>query len=136
MRGAAKGEENVRRLRAYLDALRAERRGLPARDGRPNLSVVAEACGFDRGVFYANQAAKVLLDEATTALGLDDGRPEPADAFEAAHIRQEIKARVDGRTKALEEEVLRLRAENARLKAENERMRALRVLMAETGRMP
>ncbi|WP_287786721.1 DUF6262 family protein [Acidiphilium sp.] len=131
-----KGEENARRLRDYLVALREEGRGLPARDGRPNLSSIAEACGFDRGVFYANQMAKILLDEAIAELGLDNGGPKPADAFEEAQIREEAKARTDGRTKALEEEVLRLRAENAQLKSENERMRAIRALMAETGRTP
>lgn len=136
MRGVLKGEENARRLRDYLTALRTERRGLPSRDGRPNLSIIAEACGFDRGVFYANQMAKMLLDEATAELGLDDGMPEPADAFEEARIREEAKVRSDGRAKALEEEVLRLRAENARLKSENERMRAIRTLMADTGRIP
>ncbi|MDO9710756.1 DUF6262 family protein [Paracraurococcus lichenis] len=123
-------------MRSYLDALRAEGRGLPGRDGKPNLSVIAEACEFDRGVFYANQMAKMLLDEATGQLGLDDGRARPATGFEEARLREEAKARLDGYTKALEEEVLRLRAENARLKAENESLRAIRTLMSETGRMP
>jgi hypothetical protein len=122
MRGVAGGDDNARRLIDYIGGLRAERRGLPARDGRPNLSVIAQACGFDRGVFYTNQRAKLLLDEATAEVGLDDGWPAPATAFEAAQIREEAKARTDSRSKALEEEILRLRAENARLKAENERI--------------
>jgi hypothetical protein len=136
MRGAAKGEENAQRLASYIAALRAEKRGLPARDGRPNLSVIAQACGFDRGVFYANQAAKILLDEATAELGLDDGRPEPANAFEAAQIRAETKVARDKRVNSLEEEILRLRAENGQLKVEIARYRAIERLMSETGRMP
>jgi hypothetical protein len=135
-RGVQQGEENVRRLRAYIAALEAENRGLPARDGRPNLSVIAEACGFDRGVFYSNQAAKLLLDDALGRLGLDTGRPADLTAFDQARLREEGKARADGRSKGLEEELLRLRAENASLRAENERFRALRRLLAETGRVP
>ncbi len=136
MRGVQKGEENVRRLSIYLDELAAEKRGLPARDGRPNLSVIAEVCGFDRGVFYSNQAAKMLLDDARRRLGLDTGAPADLTAFEQARLREESKARSDGRSKSLEEEVLRLRADNASLRAENERYRALRQLLADTGRLP
>ena len=136
MRGIQKGEENVRRLSAYLDSLVAEQRGLPARDGRPNLSVIAEACGFDRGVFYTNQTAKILLDDSHRRLGLDTGTPEDLTAFDSAQLREEGKARADRRSKSLEEEVLRLRAENASLRTENARYRALRELLAETGRLP
>ncbi len=136
MRGVARGEENVRRLGIYLDELAAEKRGLPARDGRPNLSVVAEACGFDRGVFYTNQTAKMLLDDAYRRLGLDTGAPADLTAFEQVRLREEGKARSDGRSRSLEDELLRLRAENAGLRAENERYRALRQLLAETGRVP
>lgn len=120
MRGVAGGDDNARRLIDYIGGLRAARRGLPARDGRPNLSLIAQACGFDCGVYYTNQRAKLLLDEATAEFGLDDSRPGPATAFEEAQIRGEAKARTDSRSKALEEEILWLRAENAQLKAENE----------------
>jgi hypothetical protein len=137
VRGAQRGEENAARLQAYLDGLGANSRGLPKRDGKPNLSVIAAACGFDRGVFYTNEAAKLLLDEAIVALGLDDGRPTAApSAFDEARIHEEGKVRADGRTKALEEEVIRLRAESARLRSENDRLRAIRTLMADTGRVP
>jgi hypothetical protein len=136
MRGVGGGEDNARRLSEYIGGLRAVQRGLPSRDGKPNLSVIAEACGFDRGVFYTNQAAKMLLDGATAELGLDNGLPPAGTAFDEARIREEVKAKADRRTKELEEEVLRLRAENARLKSENERFKAIRTLMAETGRMP
>ncbi len=134
MRGVPKGEDNVRRLQAYLESLAQAGRGLPQRDGRPNLSIIASACGFDRGVFYANQAAKLILDEAVAGLGLETEVQQTA--FAAAVIQEEKKARADKRTKSLEEEIIRLRAENAQLRAENERLRAVRHLMAETGRMP
>ena len=135
-RGVQQGEENVRRLRIYLNALASDRRGLPARDGRPNLSVIAEACGFDRGVFYTNQAAKMLLDDAHRRLGLDIGPTTDLTPFEQAQLREEGKIRADGRLKALEDEVLRLRAENSSLRKENERFRAIRLLLADSGRLP
>jgi hypothetical protein len=103
VRGVQKGEENVRRLGVYLDEMTAEGRGLPARDGRPNLSVIAEACAFDRGVFYSNQTAKMLLDDAHRRLGLETGVPVDNTAFEQARLREEGKARSDGRSRSLEE---------------------------------
>jgi hypothetical protein len=137
MRGVQRGEENAARLQAYLTELAASTRKLPCRDGKPNLSVIATACGFDRGVFYTNESAKLLLDDAIVGLGLDDGAPlQPRTAFDEARIHEEGKARSDTRTKALEEEVIRLRAESARLQSENQRLRAIRDLMADTGRMP
>ena len=136
MRGVVGGEDNARRLSEYIGGLRAVQRGLPSRDGKPTLSVIAHACGFARGVFYTNQAVKMLLDGATAEVGLDNGLPPPGTAFDEARIREEVKAKADRRTKELEEEVLRLRAANARLKSENERFKAIRTLMAETGRMP
>jgi hypothetical protein len=78
----------------------------------------------------------VLIEEAASQLGLDDGRPIAETAFDEIRIRNEAKSQSDSRTKALEEEVIRLRAENARLKIENERYRAIRQMMAETGRAP
>jgi hypothetical protein len=136
VRGVPKGEENVRLLGVYVAELATMRRGLPARDGRPNLSVIADACGFDRGVFYNNDAAKEVLDKAHRRLGLDTGTADEMPAFDQAWLREEGKVRDDGRSKSLEEEVLRLRAENASLRAENARYRALRELLAETGRLP
>ena len=137
MRGVQGGDENIRKLRTYLDALKAEQRALPAFNMTPNLKTIAEACGFDRGVFYGkNSLAKVLVDEAASQLGLDDGRPIAETAFDEFRMRNEAKSQSDSRTKALEEEVIRLRAENARLKIENERYRAIRQMMAETGRAP
>jgi hypothetical protein len=135
-RGELGGLENAKRFRSYVDSLRAEGRGLPARNGGPNLSAIAKACGFDRGVFYANEEAKLLLDEAWVELGLADGRVEPSTAYEAARLKEESKSRGDSRSNSLEQEVLRLRAENAQLKVEIARFKAIQMLMAETGRMP
>lgn len=135
-RGELGGQENAKRLRTYIDVLRADRRGVPARGDGPNLSAIAKACGFDRGVFYSNEEVKLLLNEAWEELGLDNGRPEPTTAYEAARLKDEAKSRGDSRVSGLEQEVLLLRAENAQLKAEHAKYKALQRLMIETGRMP
>jgi len=136
LRGEHGGEENVRRFNTYVAALRKEKRGLPARNGGPNLSAIAKVCGFDRGVFYSNEGVKLLLNEAWEELGLDDGRPEPTTAYEAARLKDEAKSRGNSRIDGLEQEVLLLRAENAQLKAEAAKYKALQQLMIATGRMP
>lgn len=99
VRGELGGFENVKRLHTYIDALRKDRRGLPQRAGGPNLSAIAKACGFDRGVFYTNEEAKFLLDDAQRELGLDHEVRQPSSAFEAARLKDEIKAPLDKRTR-------------------------------------
>lgn len=64
--GQQKGAENVAKLKAYLDDVDV----VPARAGKANVSAIAEACGFDRGVLYQNPAAKEALDEAVASKGL------------------------------------------------------------------
>lgn len=136
VRGELGGQENAKRLRAYIDALRADRRGVPARGSGPNLSAIAKACGFDRGVFYSNQEVKLLLNDAWEQLGLDDGMPDPTTAYEVARLKDEAKSPGNGRVDSLEKEVLLLRSENAQLKAEAAKYKALQQLMISTGRMP
>lgn len=136
VRGELGGQENAKRLRAYLDVLRADRRGVPTRGNGPNLSAIAKACGFDRGVFYSNLDVKLLLNEAWEELGLDDGRSEPTTAYEAARLKDEMKSPRNGRIDGLEQEVLLLRAENAQLKADAAKYKALQQLMISSGRIP
>ncbi len=135
-RGELGALENVRRLNTYLAALRAEKRSLPARADAPNLTAIAKACGFDRGVFYQNEMAKILLDEAWRELGADNEQTKPATAFEAVQLKNEVKKKADVRTKGLEDELIRLRAENAALRAENLRLIAIRRMVVEAGRIP
>ena len=77
-----------------------------------------------------------MLDLAIAELGLDFGGPQPANEFEAAQLANEQKVRGEGRTRVLEEELLRLRAENAQMRAELIRLRALTAVMEQTGLMP
>lgn len=135
-RGELGGERNVVLLQTYISELAAQGRGVPVRAGRPNLSVIAEACGFDRGVFYQNSTAKSLLDAAVAELGFATSSAKSTDAYDEARLKDESKSLDNRRLKALEEENLYLRAENSQLRAENIRFRALQQLMANTGRMP
>lgn len=61
--GVEIGVENVARLHAYLDGLASNGDPLPMRAGKPNMSAIALACGFDRQVLYKNPAAVALIDE-------------------------------------------------------------------------
>src|SRR5215469_12222867 len=56
------GAEHVERVRQYIADLKAGGRAFPSRAGKPNLSVIAVACGFDRGVFYNNAAAMDVIE--------------------------------------------------------------------------
>ncbi|WP_417431396.1 DUF6262 family protein [Kiloniella sp.] len=64
--GKQAGEENVEKLRHYLNAIDA----VPERSGKANISAIAEACGFQRQVLYKNPAAKELLEKAIAEKGL------------------------------------------------------------------
>lgn len=137
VRGVKGGEENLRRLTDYISGLQSAGRGVPWRGNGPNLSMIATACGFDRGVFYSNTAAKALIDDAVIRFGRDskphtgvgNGSPTPATVDDTKEVRGK-------RAAAMESEILLLRAENAQLRAENARFSALQRVMAETGRMP
>jgi hypothetical protein len=68
--GAQIGTENLVKLEEYLDQLEKEGGKVPlTKDGRPNLSAIALACGFDRQVFYANPRCKELIQTKVRAIG-------------------------------------------------------------------
>jgi len=64
------GREAVEALGNYLDGLKAEGRGLPARNGKVSVPTVALAVGTDRQTFYKNTACRELLERAAQELGL------------------------------------------------------------------
>ena len=130
MSGAEAGAENVRRLRDYLDALRAEGRPLPERNGRANVSAIALACAFDRQVLYKNPSAKALLDEAVARLGL--ARVEDADAVDAKP--KPANDPRDRRIHKLEQENVALKAEVVELRHRLRRVAHVESHMADTGR--
>ena len=63
------GQESVEALKRYLDALKADGQGLPTRNGKVSVSVVALALGTDRQTLYKNSACRELLDQAAQELG-------------------------------------------------------------------
>lgn len=129
--GAQIGAENVARLRAYLDRLSAAGEPLPRRAGKPNLSAIAIACGFDRQVLYKNPAAKSLLEEAAAKLG----EPEPSTGSEDAEEKPEQRTdRRDRRIMQLEQQNASLRAENQTLRERLRRLQQLEEIMVRTGR--
>ncbi len=118
--------DHVRALQRYLETVES----LPARGGKLNVSAVAAACGFDRGVLYTNPECNRLLKsvlEAKSLGGLSERDDEQSD----------------DRRRILEHRVNQLEQRNAALMAENEDLRAkLRKFehienhVVATGRLP
>lgn len=132
--GAQQGAENVARLQKYVATLKAAGRPLPAVRGKLNLTAIAKACGFDRGVFYDNVAAAAVVDEAAAELGIEG----IAHRLETAPIREE-----DDLVRSLRERIRRLEQDKAALTAEVQGLRArlrrtehLEEHMVETGWLP
>lgn len=108
--GPERGEENLAKMRKYLTGLRAAGQSLPQKDGRPNISAIAEAAGVLRNVFYTNSGVKKLLVEF-------EGGADPAAADSLARLRAQQQADAKGRR------VLQLEQQLAAVKAENEELR-------------
>jgi hypothetical protein len=80
--------ENVEKVRAYIDRLKAEGLSLPSRYGKPNWSAIARDCGLkDRGVFYDNEEARALIEQAVSDLGLE---AEPAGHRKVEHAEKKL----------------------------------------------
>lgn len=126
--GADIGAENVERLRSYLAGLEVTGTPLPMRNGRPNMSAIALACGFDRQVLYKNPAAVALIDDVvsrapvSSAPGADDPDEKPKSD------------RRDSRVMQLEQQLAAARAENAGLRERLRRLQHIEDHVAETGR--
>jgi len=68
--GVQIGAENFVKLQSYFDALERDKNPVPlTKDGRPNLSAIALACGFDRQVLYKNPACRDLVESKLRTLG-------------------------------------------------------------------
>lgn len=124
--GASIGAEHAERLQQYLKDIDV----LPARGGKLNVTAVALACGFDRGVLYANSECKRLIKAAIESKGLQG-------------LEDRVVAPTDDRCRRLEHQVGQLEQRLAALSAENEALRAkVRRLahveshMIATGRLP
>jgi hypothetical protein len=80
--GRQVGAEYTEALLGYLQALRKEGQGVPARGGKVSVAAVALASGVDKQSLYKNPRCRELLEEAAQELGL-----------------QSIEARATGTTK-------------------------------------
>lgn len=112
MSGQQTGAENVKRLDKYLAELRSTGGKLPMRNGKPDKSTIAMACGFNRQTLYNNPAAVALLESATDLLSTPDvevcgGEESKAQGSErggngkAAHLQQQVD-RVSRRIQRIE----------------------------------
>lgn len=126
--GAAIGAENVARLQLYLDGLAAAGEPLPMRAGKPNLSAISLACGFDRQVLYKNPAAAALIDHVVARA--------PASSAPVADGQDEKPKsdRRDSRIMQLEQQLAAARAENAGLRERLRRLQHIEDHVADTGR--
>lgn len=103
--GKQAGEENVEKLRDYLNAIDA----VPERSGKANISAIAEACGFQRQVLYKNPAAKDLLERAITAKGLKGISKEEGEKDQERVLLDSKINRLEQNNAALNAEVYELR---------------------------
>jgi hypothetical protein len=127
--GVEVAQEHVDALIEYLERRKDE--PLPRYGVDLNKSIIAKECGFDRQVFRTNPRCAEILRDAD-----DRDRKVNLTRLEQAEALREQKAKTDADQMALEEENLRLLAENASLRRELERLKRLSAVIAETGRLP
>jgi hypothetical protein len=127
--GVEVAQEHVDALIDYLEQHKDQ--PLPRYGVELNKSIIAKDCGFDRQVFRTNPRCSEILRDAD-----DQDRKENMSRLEQAEAAREEKAKSNNDQHALEEQNLRLLAENASLRRELERLTRLSAMMAETGRLP
>ncbi|PWL19816.1 MAG: hypothetical protein DCO81_07705 [Candidatus Aquiluna sp. XM-24bin5] len=110
--GIELGREHAARLEAYL----AEIDRLPSRAGKPNMTAIARACGFDRQVLYKNPTCASMLEAALEECGLD--APEARNDQEGTELVPASKLReAEQRNSSLEKKISEMRARIVGLEA-------------------
>lgn len=144
------GDEYAEKFRSYLDDLRAKKERLPARNGRPNNSTIALACGFPRLTLYANPQVKAMLkaaieDQEIGINAADESPPSPdgsgaALRGRAAHL-EKLAGRYEKRIGELEEiratqaaEIEELKRERSGLKERLRQYEMMEEIMTTNGR--
>ncbi|WP_018240784.1 hypothetical protein [Ensifer sp. BR816] len=127
--GVEIAQEHVDALIDYLERHKDE--PLPRYGVDLNKSIIAKECGFDRQVFRTNPRCAEILRDAD-----DRDRKVSLSRLEQAEAVRDQKAKTDAAQMALEDENLRLLAENASLRRELDRLKRLSAVIAETGRLP
>jgi predicted RNase H-like nuclease (RuvC/YqgF family) len=69
------GEENERKLAAYLKSLRESGGKIPECRGRSDKTAVSEACGVPRNQLYKNLRCRAMLEAAIAEQGLPGIEP-------------------------------------------------------------
>lgn len=125
------GAEHAAVLKAHLDALWQRQEPLPRRAGRPNLTTIAAACGFDRGVFYSNEAVASHL-----AAYDERDRVRFYDKLEQSELKREKAEAAAKYDRGLVERVIELEALVTSQARDLERLRRLEAMMCKEGILP
>jgi hypothetical protein len=125
------GAEHAGALRIHLEDLWKRQEPLPRRAGKPNLTSIAAACGFDRGVFYSNPA----VAEELAAYEHKD-RLRFYDKLEQAELRRETTEAAAKYDRAVVDRIIELEALVQSQARELERLRRLEKLMCTEGILP
>ena len=125
--GRQVGAEYTEALLTYLEALRQEGKGLPARAGKVSVAAVALASGVDQQSLYKNPRCRELLELAAQELGLQ------AIVARASGPSTKDDAKTQ-RIQVLEAQVATLKAEVDGLRRQLSRYAHIEQHMVETGR--
>jgi polyphosphate kinase 2 (PPK2 family) len=125
------GHEHVGVVQAFLDELWERQEPLPRRAGKPNLTRIAAACGFDRGVFYSNEG----VERALKAYEEKD-RIRFYDKLEQAEQKRERSEAATKYDRGMVERVIELEALVTSQARELERLRRLEAMMCKEGVLP
>ena len=111
------GREYVESLQNYLDRVES----LPARNGKVNLTALAEATGVPRQSLYKNDDCKALIDRAVEAKGLVGIEQRRQGDPEKVQLERKLMV-LEQKNAALVGEVHELRRQLKRYKAVEEMM--------------
>jgi len=124
--GQQVGAAYVEALSSYLNDLRSERSGLPAKNGKVSISAIALASGVDRQSLYKNRHCRDLLEAAAQEMGLA--------GIEAREVPMAKDDGKDRRIQTLEAQVASLTAEVHGLRRQLRQFSHIEAHMVATGR--
>jgi hypothetical protein len=137
-------KDNVRSVATYVEGLKERGERLPGRKGQPNWTAIALACGFARGVFYDNDEARAVIEQAITDEKLKpeptDEPKAPAEHGRAAHTQKKLegterdKRRLEEQLAVKNTEIEELRRSKKELEEKLRRFTAFEEVMVTSGR--